>query len=202
MNRSTPWGAAQDTKQVARGITRIDTASHGGYHLNAERLAAMPEQLRRITPFAGAGWYEEDCDWAIVAIAFPQHFDDFAVLGAVETQSGQFGQQLAREYLEQDPRGRDVARRAFAFRRANAEKFRDQGGMSGDNGGWTMWCENLARTVRLSAAFPRANSIDEGHYALPRLFTEADIERLGGRIVKRDSPSSGDNAAEPQKGGQ
>jgi len=186
MSRTTPWGAAQHTKQVAPGITRIDTASHGGYHLSAERIQAMPEQLRRFKPYAGEGWYEEDCDWAIVALAFPQHFDDYAVMCAVEQQFGEFGQQPAREYLEQDPRGADVMRRGLAFRRANREKFRDQGGMSGDNGSWTLWAENLARTVRLSAAFPRANSIDEGHYALPTLFTEADIERLGGRIVKRE----------------
>jgi hypothetical protein len=176
MSRTTPWGAAQQTKQVAHGITRIDTASHGGYHLSAERLATMPEQLRRIEPFAGTGWYEEDCDWSIVALAFPQHFDDFAVLGAVETQSGEFGKQLAREYLDQDPRGRVVARRAYAFRRANADKFRDAGGSTSGNG-WTVWAENLGRTERLSAEFPRVP-------ALPTLFTKADIERLGGRIVK------------------
>jgi hypothetical protein len=78
-----------------------------------------------------------------------------------------------------------VARRAYAFRRANADKFRDAGGTTSGNG-WTMWAENLARTVRLSAEFPPFTSFNEGHYALPRLFTEADIERLGGRIVKRE----------------
>jgi len=184
--KHTPWGATQDTKQVAPGITRIDTASHGGYHLSAERLADMPEQLRRFTPYAGEGWYEEDCDWAIVALAFPQHFSTYAVLCAVEQQSGEFGQPLAREYLEQHPRGKEAARRAFEFRRMNAEKFRDQGGMSSGDCNWTMWAENLAHTVRLTADFPKANSIEEGHYALPTLFTEADIERLGGRIVKRE----------------
>jgi hypothetical protein len=146
----------------------------------------MPAALRAIVPFAHRNgytegnmprWYEEDCDWAIVALAFPDDFDDFAVLAAVETQSGEFGKQLAREYLEHHPSGRAVARRAYAFRRANADKFRDHGGMSGDGGSWTMWAENLGRTVRLSAEFPRVP-------ALPTLFTKADIERLGGRIVK------------------
>jgi hypothetical protein len=35
----------------------------------------MPEPYRSHPPFCGkAGWYEEDCDWAVVALSFPQFF--------------------------------------------------------------------------------------------------------------------------------
>jgi hypothetical protein len=34
----------------------------------------MPKPLREFTPWAGANWYEEDCDWCIVALSFPQLF--------------------------------------------------------------------------------------------------------------------------------
>ena len=30
--------------------------------------------LRDVQTLAGGNWYEEDCDWCIVALAFPQFF--------------------------------------------------------------------------------------------------------------------------------
>ena len=70
----TPWGPAQTSEEIAPGIVRHDTASHGGFYLSPERVAEIPKPLRDFTPFAGSNWYEEDCDWAIVALAFPQLF--------------------------------------------------------------------------------------------------------------------------------
>ena len=38
----------------------------------------MPKVLREYQPYAkgpGSGrWFEEDCDWSIVALAFPEYF--------------------------------------------------------------------------------------------------------------------------------
>ena len=51
----TPWGVAEDAVEVAPGITRYDTPSHGGYHLSEERLAQMAEDLRIVETFAGRG---------------------------------------------------------------------------------------------------------------------------------------------------
>ena len=70
----TPWGAVQTSKHVAPGIIRYDTASHGGYYVAPEMVMTMPPPLRNIVPFAGKGWYEEDCDWCIVVLAFPTLF--------------------------------------------------------------------------------------------------------------------------------
>jgi hypothetical protein len=61
------------------------TPSHGGYHLSDARIASMPKPLRDFKPFAGHGWYEEDCDWSIVATAFPQFFPKDAVDAANST---------------------------------------------------------------------------------------------------------------------
>lgn len=72
----TPWGASQSAREVAPGIVRYDTASHGGYFVSPERVAEMPEPLRKFQPWAGPNWYEEDCDWCVVALAFPQFFPD------------------------------------------------------------------------------------------------------------------------------
>ena len=68
----TPWGPAQTSRQYAEGVVFHSTASHGGFHLDPERNAAVHPKLR-----SDDGWYEEDCCWAAVAQAFPELFTDF-----------------------------------------------------------------------------------------------------------------------------
>jgi hypothetical protein len=81
----TPWGQAQTSEEIAPGIIRYETPSHGGYYLSPERVAEMPKPLREFTPFAGPNFYEEDCDWSIVALAFPQYFPADAIPAALAT---------------------------------------------------------------------------------------------------------------------
>jgi hypothetical protein len=69
----TPWGNSQTIKEIAPGIIRVTTASHGGYHLTPERLAQMPEAQRE-TAYSTNGWFEEDVDWSLVAVNFPEAF--------------------------------------------------------------------------------------------------------------------------------
>ena len=70
--QATPWGAAQTVDAIAPGILHITTASHGGIWLAPEQFDKMPADYPKT--FAGAPWYEEDCDWAKVAVTFPEHF--------------------------------------------------------------------------------------------------------------------------------
>lgn len=70
----TPWGKAQHVKPLAEGIVNIDTARHGGIKLSGSRNAQIYEPLRR-----RGGWYEEDCEWTIVAAYFPELFVDSVV---------------------------------------------------------------------------------------------------------------------------
>lgn len=76
MKKNTPWGPADHVRTIAEGITRYYTASHGGFGLSAERVAQMPEKYRSIKTWAGDGWYEEDCDSALVVLSFPEYFDE------------------------------------------------------------------------------------------------------------------------------
>ena len=69
MATSTPWGAAQYSKKYARGIIFYSTAGHGGFHLSPTVNSKVPEALR-----IEDGWYEEDCDWALVFVSFPEIF--------------------------------------------------------------------------------------------------------------------------------
>ena len=68
----TPWGRPDHSVRYAEGIVCCSTSSHGGFHVDRERLANMPAALRN-----GDGWYEEDSEWAKVATAFPDLFTDY-----------------------------------------------------------------------------------------------------------------------------
>lgn len=66
---TSPWGAIQDKRELAPGIWSVSTAGHGCIKLSRERNAAMPDYMRN-----KGGWYEEDCEWAKVAVFFPAGF--------------------------------------------------------------------------------------------------------------------------------
>jgi hypothetical protein len=70
---NSPWGLIQQVKQIAEGIWQVSTASHGGLKVSDQRLAAMPAE-RHTTPYSHGGWFEEDLDWALVAVSFPEAF--------------------------------------------------------------------------------------------------------------------------------
>ena len=65
----TPWGLADNKEVIAEGIVNYTTPSHGGIKLSRERQDQMHSALR-----LADGWYEEDCDWARVAVNFPLYF--------------------------------------------------------------------------------------------------------------------------------
>jgi len=76
----TPWGQADHVRRLPHGIIAVSTPSHGGYYV-------PPETRRQMHPlalntWAGPGWYEEDCDWALVALSFPDLFPPAAIENA------------------------------------------------------------------------------------------------------------------------
>ena len=87
---SCPWGHPDTTTEIAPGIVLYSTPSHGGFWLSDARVATMPKPLRDFIPFGGpqpgpGRFYEEDCDWSVVALAFPQFFPEDAIPMAMKT---------------------------------------------------------------------------------------------------------------------
>jgi hypothetical protein len=76
----TPWGAPQHITKLADGIQSVSTASHGGIKLSSERNEQIPEYMRNAD-----GWYEEDEQWAIVAVVYPDAFPSGTVVEAYGT---------------------------------------------------------------------------------------------------------------------
>lgn len=95
MATSTPWGPAQQSRKIAPGIMEYSTAGHGGIHLSESRLAQLPEGARK-PMWAGRGWYEEDCDWAVPFLSFPAEFE--ANLGDRYEMSKRIAEQTIRMY--------------------------------------------------------------------------------------------------------
>lgn len=87
----TPWGKADEVITVGEvdghAIKRVDTPSHGGYHVPSALLKYIPEahQARALYWSGSRNWYEEDCEWASVCAAFPQFFPAEAHEHARET---------------------------------------------------------------------------------------------------------------------
>lgn len=77
---NTPWGPSQGATVFADGVICYSTAGHGGFHLAANRNAKVDPRLRR-----PGGWYEEDLEWAIVALTFPHLFTSFERRNAEQT---------------------------------------------------------------------------------------------------------------------
>lgn len=67
----TPWGQAQFREDFGPGIALYSTASHGGFKVCKKQNAMIPDYMR-----INDGWYEEDCDWAIVVTIFPECFSE------------------------------------------------------------------------------------------------------------------------------
>ncbi len=66
--------------QIIEGITFEDTSSHGYFHLTPERLAQVPAVLLTPSTFYDGGHvFEEDCEWARFALAFPLELPDYQV---------------------------------------------------------------------------------------------------------------------------
>lgn len=60
-NVQTPWGIAQKVRRFVEGIYFYETASHGGYYIQAAYNDLIPKDLR-----IEGGWYNKDDGAAIV----------------------------------------------------------------------------------------------------------------------------------------
>ena len=115
---STPWGLSQHAVRYADGIVAHSTAGHGGFSLSPERNRLVPSALR-----VGGGFYEEDCAWVAVVIAFPELFTEFEKRHADDTLRNVYPQVWEEKHgklLEPgQSRGKDRSR----FDRDNADRW-------------------------------------------------------------------------------
>lgn len=63
---ATPWGAIDESEELAEGIVRVTTPHHGGWLLSPERQERMPPHLK-----LQSAAYEEDGAFYLVVLGFP-----------------------------------------------------------------------------------------------------------------------------------
>ena len=109
----TPWGAPDMIEHIVPDhVVLYTTPSHGGYWVSPAHRRKMPAALRAIRPFAGPGWYEEDCDWAIVALSWPGLFQPQSLRYALRAgQAHQKAWGLDFDRFLKTKRGQEVAAR-------------------------------------------------------------------------------------------
>ena len=133
----SPWGPTHSERIIAAGIVCVTTARHGGYYVAPERMAEMPDVLVKFVPYAAPNWYEEDCDWAIVALAFPQHFDGRSLHYALDmftiSYSGLARQVRLSDYLTTE-QGKAAKAKASSWFEQNKLLFEFGGQYGGADG--------------------------------------------------------------------
>lgn len=118
MSASTPWGSSQLATIYGPGVTCHSTAGHGGFHLSADRNRLVDPALRKDSP-----WYEEDSEWAIVALTFPDLFTAYERKCADETIRHSWPEAWERIHGRILATGESRSRDRRAFEDAHAEDW-------------------------------------------------------------------------------
>lgn len=82
VGEGSPWGTIQHVELLGDGIAFVHTASHGGVRLFGSRYEVFRDLVPEFEPWSGRrniGWFEEDCDWAAVAVLWQFEFSAKAV---------------------------------------------------------------------------------------------------------------------------
>jgi len=120
VSTTTPWGKAQYAFTYGRGVNCYGCAGHGGFKLSATRLAQVHPALSHI---GTNGWFEEDCEWAVVGVTFPELFSYSSVEQAISTLKNYWPGAWARFSGEAVALEDSYALRQQAFRDATADRW-------------------------------------------------------------------------------
>ena len=172
-NTFTPWGAPAAAFECGRGIIEYTTASHGGYYVPPEILAQWPEPVRNAGTFAGRGWYEEDCDWSLVAVAEPDIFSPALVFEAVRMLRNYRKGDAPLMHWIQATHGEQWAQ----YLAENGDKF-IQGGASTGGSRWSVSGYRLRDGARVLFSMPP-------DYSLPIHFSLAEAIARGALNIEQ-----------------
>ena len=163
----TPWGPAQSVTEIAEGVKSVSTSSHGGYWLSSKRHAEVRRQYPQFNTFHNNGnWYEEDCDWCMVYLTFPELGTDEQIFNAVRTadnwKRNDVGQYIPLAIRE----------RAERYAASVDDKWEVGACMSGDD------YSNVSWKVQLRRKCDSAEKIITMPYPRQQFFTDAELTEL------------------------
>lgn len=115
---STFWGKAQQVTKYASGINSYSTSSHGGFKLSANKNQIVPDYMRNDN-----GYYEEDCEWSIIATVFPEFFTDLEKENAKKTLIDYYPNGYEKFYSLELSEGQSYKRDKEIFQERNKGKY-------------------------------------------------------------------------------
>ncbi len=124
----TPWGPPQSQQEIAPGLMAITTAGHGGLAVSDTRWQELEAHFPGMRSFAGHGWLEEDEDWGLAVLMWPDLFTPQAVFNALRA-SGCRRDQCVSAAWNASVHGQRVQAIAAVFARTIAGCW-EAGGMS------------------------------------------------------------------------
>jgi hypothetical protein len=154
----TPWGPTQTKVEIAPGLVHVTTSRHGGFAVFDERWAALLAMFPTLVSFTGAGWLEEDCDWALAVLAWPDLFSPRVVYNACRTALHRTDGCMSEAWQASD-HGRRITAIADAFAATVVDQW-ETGGMSAPvdghpKGSWAVHLtRNGERKVLVFPAYP------------------------------------------------
>lgn len=165
----TPWGESQSEYMVAKGITEVSTASHGGILLSPERREVLDKCFPDFTSFAGGNWFEEDCDWAFPVAVFPELFTEFRIYCSVKSIITAY----AKKKADHEKDLRENCERAVnihdAFKKEHANEWKT-GSMGSHPEGWWVFLTRVGDDSKRKVIFPG--------YPEKYLYTDEELDQL------------------------
>ena len=118
---SSPWGEVQYGTVLADGIISVGTAGHGGVRISQDRWRQMPAALR----LGRRRWFEEDCEAALVALAFADElgFDDSRRENTARSVADYFPANWEAHFGRALEPGQSYTRDRELFEAANADRM-------------------------------------------------------------------------------
>ena len=117
-NTSTMWGKAQHVERYAKGINCYSTSGHGGFKISSKVNEEIPEYFRNKD-----GNYEEDCEWAKVALSFPAVFTDREINFAIDTVKNFYPDEYEKYFDVKLIEGESSKRDRQIFEKRNKDNF-------------------------------------------------------------------------------
>lgn len=170
----SPWGRADHQHRNGPGLWTVSTPSHGGIYMSPERLATFKTLFPDFEGYAGLPFLEEDLDYNLAVIAFPECFDSESVFYAVEAvtqyksacEDGKFYFCQPRQWLL-SPDGDFLRAIAAEFEAQRFGQWR-YAGAAGNREGWTTyWRRGDERCATLTQ-----------EYESRRWLTDAEIKPI------------------------